>query len=608
MDARARRDERGIPALLLQAGAFVAVCAPVLAFAGTMTVTMDGVEDPLKGVVSAAAEITQYENKDVSAAQARRLYTNAGEQIAKALETYGFYNAKTDGELKETAQGWTAIIHVHAGDPLRVSEFSIEVPDPARDEKPVVAALAAFAPKQGDPFDSTSYEKSKAALQSALFASGYLDATNTVHRVEISRSASRATVALKWQVGARYRFGEVVFKGSQLKDGFLDRYVPWHEGDFYSQLMLLRLQQKLIDADYFGVVDVMPDKEHAHDGVIPINVTLAPAKRNVYTAGIFVDSDIGVGIKGGMTRRWMNSRGHKLKLEALIAQRDTSLAATYTIPLPGENDRSYNFGAIYSDMDTRTTQSKTLRLVANETRQWLGFTRVLGVNVLTGDFTVATFKNSSTLLYPEVALERKRADDLLFVRDGYSLTLDARGSPGILSDTKFLQTRVDGKWIHAIGERQRLIVRGTLGATAVDDFAALPPELRFFGGGDRSIRGYAFQTVGPPLPAELVPAALANCKKNSSLNCDYLIVGGKDLAVASAEYEYYFKPNWGVATFVDAGDAFSQFGQFRRHIGTGIGLRWRSPVGMVRVDLGVPVSDPDGRHGVQLHLVIGPDL
>jgi translocation and assembly module TamA len=123
----------------------------------------------------------------------------------------------------------------------------------------------------------------------------------------------------------------------------------------------------------------------------------------------------------------------------------------------------------------------------------------------------------------------------------------------------------------------------------VGDFDKLPPELRFFAGGDRSIRGYGFQTIGPQ-------------------NENGLVVGGRYLAVASAEYEYYFTRNWGIATFVDAGDAFSTFGNFRTRIGSGLGLRWRSPVGMLRADIGTPVHDPDGKTGIELHLVIGPDL
>ncbi|HEX7914860.1 autotransporter assembly complex family protein [Rudaea sp.] len=575
--------------------------------AATITTQIDGVDDPLKAAVSAAAEITQYEKQDVSAAQAQRLYKNAGEQIVKALEAYGYYSAKTDGELKETPQGWSAIIHVRAGERLQVGDYTVEVPSPAREEKEVAIALANFTPKSGQPFDSTAYEKSKAAVQSALFSVGYLDAKQTVHKVEVSRGANRAAIALKWDVGERYRFGEVIFKGSQLNDGVLDRYIPWRQGDFYSQTKLLRLQQKLVDADYFAIVDVQPDKDKAAGGVIPVNITLAPAPRNIYTAGVFVDSDIGVGVKGSITRRWVNMRGHKAKVEVEIAQREKMLSGTYTIPLPGDNNRAYNFGVAYRNIDTATAQSDTLRLTANETRFWHGWNRTIGINALSGTYTVANIDGNSTLVYPEVSLERKRADDPSFVRDGYSLSLDARASPG--PSTRFVQARADAKWIRGFGDRQRLIVRGSLGATAVNDFDKLPPELRFFAGGDRSIRGYAYQTVGPPLPANELPIAIAKCNTGkSTTDCNNLIIGGKNLAVASAEYEYYFTPNWGIGAFVDAGDAFSAFGDYKTHIGTGLGLRWRSPVGMVRADLGFPVNDPEGRSGVQLHLIIGPDL
>lgn len=587
--------------------AAVALLTCAATYAGTITTQIDGIDDPLKSAVAAATEITQYDKREVSAAQARRLYTNAGEQIVKALEAYGYYSAKTDGELKETPQGWTAIIHVRPGERLQVGDYSVEVPSPARDEKEVAKALAEFTPKSGQPFDSSAYEKSKAAVQSALFSVGYLDAKQIEHKVEVSRSANRAAIALKWDVGERYRFGEVIFKGSQLNDGVLDRYVPWRAGDFYSQSRLLRLQQKLVDADYFAIVDVQPDKEKAKDGVIPINITLAPAPRNIYTAGIFVDSDIGPGVKGSITRRWVNMRGHKAKVEVEIAQREKLLAGTYTIPLPGDNNRAYNFGVAYRNINTSTAQSDTLRLTANETRVWNGWSRTIGINALSGTYTVANIDGTSTLVYPEVSLERKRADDMSFVRNGYSLSLDGRASPG--PSTKFVQARADAKWIRGVKDNQRLIVRGSLGATAVDQFDKLPPELRFFAGGDRSIRGYAFQTVGPPLPATLLPTALIKCHTGkSTTDCNNLIIGGKNLAVASAEYEYYFTPNWGVATFVDAGDAFSAFGDYKTHIGTGFGVRWRSPVGMVRADLGFPVNDPEGRHGVQLHLIIGPDL
>lgn len=593
-------------AILVIAVMAAVIAAPV--HAATVQARIDGVEEPLKAAAIAAAEIFQYQDKDVTANQARRLYDNAAGQIGKALEAFGYFHAQVDGELKQTPKGWEASLHVRPGEPVRVGDLSIEVPSPAREQVPVAQALDSFTPKPGAVFNSVAYENSKAEVQAALHAAGYLDAVATLHKVAVTRSTHRADIALKWEVGQRYRYGKVIFEGSQFVPGFLERYVPWHEGDFYSQAQLLRLQQKLVDADYFAIAEIMPDKHSARDGVIPIKVTLAPAKRTIYTAGIFVDSDIGVGIAGSVTRRWVNAHGHKARIEAEIAQKLKSLAVTYTLPQPGDNDRSYNLGGIYNDAHTRTVQSRSWRLIANEARQWLGFTRTIGINYLTGDFTVATIDGSSSMLYPEVALERKRMDDPSFVRDGYSLVVDAKASAGPLSDTRFAQARADAKWIRGIGARQRFIARGTLGVSHVGDFDLLPPELRFFAGGNNSIRGYPFQGVGDPLAPALIPVALAHCARDKTLDCRNLIVGGSNLVVASAEYEYYFRPNWGIAAFVDVGDAFNSFATYRSHIGSGIGLRYRSPVGMIRVDLGFPVNASDGMHGVQLHLVIGPDL
>ena len=573
------------------------LCAASPAIGAHLELQIDGVDGAFKNAAIAAAGMQDYGTRDITAAQAHRLFDRAPAQISAALEPYGFYNAKADGEFKETPNGFLAVIHVHPGEPTAVSTFDLQIPDPARDEKNVRKALATFTPKKGERLDHVNYEKSKAAVQAALLSSGYLDAKLTTRAVEVSRTDNRAAIHLAWDVGKRYRYGVTTFDGGQFYDGFLNRYIPWHEGDFYSQDDLLQLQQQLIDADYFAVVEVQPEPEKAHDGVVPILVTLGPAKRNVYTAGVFLDTDIGFGIRGGLQRRWLNDKGHKLKVDVQLAQKLRTASVVYSIPLPGPNNRSYNIGVNYLNENTDTTVSHTQSLVANETRQWLGFTRTLGLHLLTGTFDILDPNGNmaleehgtTTLLYPELDLEKKKADDPLFVRDGYSFTVAARGGPNIASSTTFAQVRADYKWIEGIGRNQRIILRASAGATSVGDFDKLPPELRFFAGGDRSIRGYSYQTIGPE-------------------NATGLIIGGEDLLVGSAEYEYYFTRNWGIAVFTDAGDAFTGFGNYKTRVGSGLGLRWRSPVGMVRVDLGTPIHDPDGRTGVQLHLTIGPDL
>lgn len=583
------------PGVAMTALLFLAVTPA--ASAAKIVTTLGGIDGDLKIAALAGLDLTQYAGRDVSAAQARRLYERASAQIAAALEPYGYYDAEVTGELKETPEGWNAVLTVKPGEPVVVAELDLKLEGPARELRSVRQALRAFQPRQGQPMNHDAYERGKAAIQAALFADGFLDARLVTHRVEVTRSTHKASVRLAWEPGQRYRIGKTEFEGSQFNDGFLLRYVPWQEGDFYTQEQLLSLQQRLTEADYFSIVDVNPDVENAADGVVPIKVTLAPAKRSIYTGGLFIGTDTGFGVRGGLERRWMNRRGHKFKSELILAQRLTSASALYQIPLPGTDSRAFNFGVNYRDEDTETTRSKTSSLVASETRQWMGFTRTLGLHLQTGDFEIGdrkqvVFRGNSTMLYPQFALTRKRADDPLFVRRGYSINLLARAAAeGVLSDTNFVQVRGDVKWIRQLERRHRLILRGTVGMSWVDDFGQLPPDLRFFAGGDRSIRGYGYQTIGPAL--EIDPT-----KKP-------VVIGGKHLVTAGAEYEYYFKPKWGIATFVDAGDAFSGT-DYEPKIGAGLGLRWRSPVGMVRFDLAAPLREP--KDGVQIHLVIGPDL
>ena len=150
-----------------------------------------------------------------------------------------------------------------------------------------------------------------------------------------------------------------------------------------------------------------------------------------------------------------------------------------------------------------------------------------------------------------------------------------------MSDTTFSQLTADGKWIRSVGRRQRLLLRGSLGAMAVDDFDQLPPELRFFAGGDRSMRGFDYQELG-------------------ATNAAGKVIGGEFLAVGSAEYEKFFSPKWGGAVFVDAGDAF-RTSEFDLNVGAGIGVRWRSPVGMVRFDFAKPVVS-DLADSIRFHI------
>ncbi|HKU12802.1 MAG TPA: autotransporter assembly complex family protein [Steroidobacteraceae bacterium] len=554
-----------------------------------VSVAVEGVEGDVLESVRASIELRQYEDRDVSAVEVRRLFERAEEQARTALEPFGYYSAEVSSKLERPEPGqYRATLRITPGEPVIVRKESVIVSGEAAQLPPVKAALERFQPRQGERLDHGAYERSKQEIIAALADQGYIRAEMVKHRVEVVRAANSAEIELEWQPGPRHRFGAVHYSEAQFPDDFLQRYTPWRQGEFYSADKLLELQQKLVDADYFSAVAVTPDFEHVKDAVVPVDVVLVPAKRTVYTASLYVSTDTGPGTKLGFERRWLNRRGHKLSSDIQYSTRLEDFRTQYVIPQPGLRNRTLTFGVGYRDEETDSSTSRMARAAATQvTDRWKGFTRTLGLQYLNGDFEIADRQHSTSLLYAEGLLTRKKANDLYFPLSGYSLLYGVRlAAESPLSDTSLAQLRAEAKWLQQVGEHGRVIVRGAVGGMVVDNFDALPPELRFFAGGDRSIRGFDYQQIG-------------------DTNALGEVIGGKYETVGSAEYEHYFLEKWGAAVFVDAGDAFTR--QFDVNVGAGIGLRWKSPVGLVRLDIARPVvSDFD--HSWRIHLVIGPDL
>lgn len=564
------------------------MCASPL-HAERVTVAVEGLEGDVLESVRASIELRQYEDREVSPVEVRRLFERADEQIREALEPFGYYGSDVSAKLErpEPSQ-YRATFRVTPGEPVIVRRARVAIRGDAAQLDTVKVALEHFQPKQGERLDHGAYERSKQEITTALANEGYIAAKLVEHRVEVVRAANSAEIDLEWDAGPRQRLGAVRYSDAQFPDTFLRRYTPWREGEFYSTEKLLNLQQTLVDADYFSAVAVTPDLGNAKDAVVPVDVALIPAKRTVYTASVYVSTDSGPGTKLGFERRWLNKSGHKLSSSLQYSTRLKEFDTRYRIPKPGLRNRNLTFGVGYRDEETDSSTSRMARAAATEVvDRWQGFTRTLGLQYLNGDFEIADQEHSTSLLYAEGLLTRKKANDLYFPLSGYQLLYGVRvAAESLLSDTSFVQLRAEAKWLQQLGDDGRVILRAAAGGMVVDDFDALPPELRFFAGGDRSIRGFDYQEIG-------------------DFNAEGKVIGGEYQALASAEYEHYFLPKWGAAVFVDAGDAFTQ--QFDTNVGAGIGVRWKSPVGLVRLDIARPVvSDFDDSW--RIHLVIGPDL
>jgi translocation and assembly module TamA len=551
--------------------------------------TIEGVKPLLEDAIRSGLTLQQYRERAVSDAQLKRLITVGAKEARATLEAWGYYDGRIANRSETTDDGGYHVwFNVTPGEPVLVTESSVVVTGEAASSDAVATAVGAFAPKIGERFDHAQYEASKAAIETALADSGFLGAKLTAHRVELRAAGRSARVDLAWDGGPRYSFGRTTFSGSQFPEEFLQRFTVWKEGDAYSSAKVLDLQRRLVAADYFGTVTVQPLPQKAVERAVPVEVTVTPARRTIYSAALYASTDRGAGVDLGVQRRWLNERGHKGQAEVDVAQRLQAFILSYRIPLSGTRSRVLNFAGIYKDETTESSVSQTEKLATSVSRKWGGFTSSYGMQLLAGDFELGSERGNSSLVFLEGALSYAQSDQPAFARRGFNFTVSARFTPvEALTDTRFASAKVESKWVHAVGESNRLILRGELGYMTVDDFDQLPPELRFFSGGDRSIRGFGFEEIG-------------------SRNAAGDVIGGDHLAEASVELERYWRKNLGAAVFADGGDAFLG-DNFRLHVGVGAGIRWKSPVGVLRLDLAYPIKSID-ENSWQIHFNIGPDF
>lgn len=527
------------------------------------------------------------------------LLARAEREARQALEPFGYYSPTVTVDAPWDAEDRIVVaLTIDKGEPVRVREHHVEIVGPGSEDRYLQRDLAAFRPRQGEVFEHEAYESNKDGITRRLAERGYFDADFLEREVRVTRADHAADIDLVWDSGFRYDMGPTTFHQDYFRPGLLEKLVTWEEGSYYHEGKLDRLRESLVRLDYFSAIDIQPKPEEASDDLrVPVDVNLVMAKRNIYTAGLSYGTESGTGVRLGVERRYVNDRGHKLNWDLDWAQKRKSFLTQYRVPAFAWLDGWYGFSIGFYDEQTDYIDLRNVKLVASRSgeisERW---TAVASLNALrerwSYDMDTATgsrLYTYSTLVYPELSATYVDVDDRLFPRRGLSGTLAVRGGvENVGSDTSFIQLHGSGTWYRPFGVADRLIVRGEAGTTWTGELVAMPPSLRFFAGGDRSIRGYAWREVGPRTPPP-----------------DNFALGARRVVTASVEYEHYFKGGpWGGAAFVDAGDAFD--GDFNPRVGVGIGVRWRSPVGPVRIDIAHGLDDPDS--SFQIYLGLGANL
>ena len=583
---------RALAILLLAGLAWV----PAARAADPIELAIEGVEGPLLENVLAILSLQRHaRSRTLDDEVVGRLAQRATGEVGTALRPFGYYEPVVDTELTRSGDGWLATVRIDPGPPVILVEQQVEITGSGRTELFLRQALERSSLRTGQRLSHLDYDRLKGELLRAAAGNGYLDAEFTRSELLVDTAAREARARIMLETGERYRFGPTTIEQEFLRPQFVERYLRYREGDWYDAGALLRTQFALDDSQYFAVVEVLPEERDRQRKIAPIRISSEPNKRNLYTIAVGYATDTRVRGTLGWENRRLNSRGHRLRAELRGSSIEESVRLTYAIPWtdPALEKLSFELRGLREQRADVETSGASFKVGLTQVQG--NWQRVLSVTAdntrdevtTTTGSTTAVSRTRSQLLVPGLSYALLPPGFLGINAVPRGLQAELLGSTSALgSDTDFTRLVVRDERRFRLAERWHLQLRAELGASAVGDFQELPAQYRFFAGGDRSVRGYAYQELSP-------------------VDADGNRIGGRHLMVGSMELQRDLPRNFVAAVFVDGGNAVDDFGD-RLEYSAGIGLRYRLPFLSIGFDVAQSLSESD--RGPRLHLNFTPEL
>lgn len=555
-----------------------------------------------------------------------RLEGEIRKRAQEAMRVFGYY----ESDIAVDVDSSPITLRIEPGSPVKIDVLSVNISGEASDDPPFQEALDAFPLKEGDTLRHAPWDRLRNQFSGLALERGYFDWGFTDRRMEIRPYLESARLYMDFDSGPRYQFGNTTISGSHIEPERLLQMQTFEAGEPYLAESIARYNQRLAETEWFSSVTVRPRLETAReltlspptgsspwwneatasqpqrprlsstalasafsvtqrdDTSLPIDVSVEPADRHQFEVGIGFATDVGPRMRFGWKQPWINRFGHSLDHDLYVSAPDQRFTGTYNIPLEDPLRDSYRLQYGVRNLDDGDTQS--LEGTVEIARRWKfenRWVQTLYFRTTYEDFTQGGVSDEVLLFYPGIQWSRTRTRPQRFPLWGDRQQLSLEYSDTIWgSDAQFARMTGDTEWIRTIGDDNRFSARLSIGAIETDNFDKLPPSLRFFAGGDRSVRGYSYESLSPR-------------------NEEGLLRGGQQMLTSTLEYQRRVTGDWWGATFVDTGDAFDNWGPEELKTGAGVGIRWISPVGPIRLDVAHPFDDEDDW---RLHFSIGPEF
>ncbi|WP_395375441.1 autotransporter assembly complex family protein [Marinicella sp. W31] len=509
-------------------------------------------------------------------------------RIEKSLQAMGYYTPQIRYQTAVQDACAELVYQVEPGPATVFRDIDIQVQGAGSEYDSLMELVGRLPLVEGERLRHDNYSRSKDALLSTAISGGFLDSYFIKSSLDIYSQKQVVDVELLLDTGQQYRLGEISFEQSKtvLQEQLLHKLIQPQLDGIYSQELLSEMRQSLSIADYYKRIDFVTsvDKQ-AHR--VNVHIQLQPGAKYEYTVGGGVSTDEGPRLRLGYDNYRVNTKGDRYAIDGTFSGVSQELTFVYQRlgHDPGKQSWDYSIGLRREEIDAGESTTASIG-AAYSKRTDNGWNNTTSLEWLYEDFSEQGRDETTLLLIPGYSWSFSRSDRPFYTSKGLRTSMTLKGADQqLLSDASFVSLTADLKWIRSLNARSRIILRGGIGAIATSDFDELPLSLKYFAGGDSSIRGYSYKSVGPE-------------------DSNGRLVGGRFLAELSSEFEYRVYGDWGAAVFMDAGDAFSDDFDLKR--GVGIGVRWYSPVGPIRIDIGHGLDDPE--NNIQLHFSLGQDI
>lgn len=509
------------------------------------------------------------------------------EEIALSQQSFGYYNTKVVHYL--TSNGNNIIVNyvVNLGDPIIINSSKVSIINEGEKDKDFIKFIDNNPLKEKSILNQKNYENYKNQLLLLAKNNGYFDGHYQQNTIFLDTDKNQADIDLSFDAKQRYKFGEINFPDNlPIKKSFLQRFINVEKNQNYSFKKISELKQHLQDSGYFSQV-LLENKLNNFDKTVDIEAQLKMNKRTSYALGFGYSTDKSFRGKGNFNHRFINSFGHSLSSNVILSLKEYSFTNFYKIPAKNPVT-DYFYISLGGLSDNKNYQSGRLYLDSGYQFDSNNLTQRYGFNFSLDSFDINNNKNTLILFYPYMRFTvNSNKNKTQQQQDGFQLQTELKFSlENIISDVSFFQIGFSTRYSKSFG-KNRFIWRTDFGWLWTDNFAKIPTHLRFFAGGDRSIRGYGFEKIG-------------------ALDKDGNNIGGNYLATTSFELEHYFNNKWGGAIFVDFGDA--NFNKIDPKFGVGVGVRWRSPIGLFRLDVAHGFDKKIAKEKLRFHINLGAQL